>query len=289
MSMNVTRRTALGLAGPRPVHDVRATGEIGRVRLAWEGEAYRPLVDHYAIYGARTRGFAIGPATLIGKTVYASFAHDRMGGARQDWYYRIVVVDAAGRRSRPSPEIAGHSTESVTVSGRPLATVGTFDHKSLELALAPAGYAQYTARFPGGVDFTFGTSEASRDWAYIQPGPADTWAGNKPSRAAFRFALDAVPETDVWLAIWLIDTHASNPGAASLAINGTPVREVKLENGGTRGSLEGDATLPGTPLKPSYVELALPKAALKTGENVLTIDKKTGSWHAYDALGVFAR
>jgi hypothetical protein len=64
---------------------------------------------------------------------------------------------------------------------------------------------------------------------------------------------------------------------------------VKLENGGTRGSLEGDATLPMSPLKPSYVELALPSAALKAGENVLTIDKQIGSWHVYDALGIFGK
>lgn len=64
---------------------------------------------------------------------------------------------------------------------------------------------------------------------------------------------------------------------------------MELENGATRGSLEGDATVPGSALVPSYVELRLPASALKTGENVLTIDKRTGSWHAYDALGVFAR
>ncbi|GGV07439.1 hypothetical protein GCM10010182_28120 [Actinomadura cremea] len=98
-----------------------------------------------------------------------------------------------------------------------------------------------------------------------------------------------VPSGETWLAIWLVDTHASVPGTIELALNGTPVREVALENGGTRGSLEGDATVPGTPLKPSYVELPLPSAALRTGENVLTIGKRVGSWHVYDALGVFAR
>ncbi|GAA4105996.1 polysaccharide lyase family protein [Actinomadura miaoliensis] len=310
---NVARRTALGIGAaavpaalvftpsaaeasaasgprPKPVRRPRAAGEIGRIRLTWEGEAYKPLVDHYAVYGSRTKGFAIGPDTLLGKTVYTSFLHDRMGGRRQDWYYRVVVVDAAGNRSRPSGEIAAHSTESVTVSGTPLATVGTFDHKSLELALAPNGYAQYRTRFPGGVDFTHGRSDPKTDWSYIQPGPSDSWAGNpKSTRTTFRFALDAVPDGEVWLAIWLLDTHASIPGTINLGLNGTPVRDVKLENGGTRGSLEGDATLPGTPLKPSYVELELPRSALRTGENALTIDKQVGSWHVYDALGVFTR
>ncbi|MFG2002893.1 polysaccharide lyase family protein [Spirillospora sp. NPDC048911] len=305
----LARRTALGLAataaaaaplavlpaeasasaGPRPVRRLRAKSEIGRIRLSWEGEAYKPLVDHYAIYGSKTAGFKVGPDTLVAKTVYASFAHDRMGGGRQDWYYRIVVVDAAGNRSRPSAEVAGHSTESVAVSGKALATVGAFDHKSLELALSPNKSSQYRTKFPNGVDYTFGTSRPENDWSYIQPGPSDSWGGSKPSRATFRFALEAVPAGETWLSIWLLDTHASLAGTIALALNGTQISEVKLENGATRGSLEGDATVPGTTLKPSYVELALPASALKTGENVLTIDKTLGSWHVYDALGIFTR
>ena len=98
-----------------------------------------------------------------------------------------------------------------------------------------------------------------------------------------------MPPSPVWLAIWLIDTHATSPGVATLGLNGVPVTEVALERGATRGSLEGDTTLPGNPLRPSYVELPLPQAALVAGENVLTIDKVSGSWHAYDAVGVFAQ
>ncbi|MEW2357678.1 polysaccharide lyase family protein [Spirillospora sp. NPDC029432] len=291
--MTVTRRSALGLGAaarrPRPVHGLRAEPGIGRIRLSWKGEAYAPLVDHYAIYGSRSAGFGVGPDTLVGKTVYGYFAHDRMGGARQEWHYRIVTVDAAGNRSRPSAELSASSVESVTVAGSALATVGDFDHKTLELALAPKGYAQYRARFGDGPDYTYGKSTPGNDWAYIQPGPADSWAGNRPSRATFRFPLESVPSGETWLAVWLVDTHASLPGTVKLALNGTPVREVPLEFGGTRGSMEGDATLPNTPLKPSYVELPLPAAALKAGENVLTIDKQVGSWHVYDALGIFAR
>ncbi|MEU5884263.1 hypothetical protein [Spirillospora sp. NPDC047279] len=306
----VARRTALGLAAaapaavvlaspagaahaataagpaPRPVHRLRARSEIGRIRLSWEHDPGKPFVDHYAVYGAKTPGFAIGPDTLIAKTIYASFSHDRMGGRRQDWHYRVVTVDAAGNRSRPTAQISAHSTESVAVSGTPLATVGTFDHKSLEFALAPNRSAQYRTRFPNGVDYTHGTGRPETDWSYIQPGPSDAWGGNKVTRATFRFAVDQVP-AEPWLSIWLLDTHASLAGTIVLGLNGTAFTEVKLEGGAMRGSLEGDATVPGTTLKPSYVELALP--ALTTGENVLTIDKKLGSWHVYDALGIFTR
>jgi hypothetical protein len=274
---------------PAAVRRLRTTGELGRIQLSWEGEAYHPLVDHYAIYAAESPDVPIGPSTLLGKTVYSSFTHGRLGGAARTFHYRVVVVDAAGERSRPSAPVKGTSAESVTITGRPIATVGAFDQKSLELALAPAGYAQYPTKFGSDVDFTHGVDAAGADWSYIHPGPSDAWAGRKAHRFTFRFGLTAVPAGEVWLAIWLLDTHATTPGAVILALNGAPVREVTLEKGATRGSLEGDATVPGSPLRPSYVELALPKAALVAGENVLTIDKPAGSWHVYDALGVFAR
>lgn len=259
------------------VRRLRATGELGRIRLSWQGEPYRPLVDHYAVYATPPGG----AESLIGKTVYANFAHSGLGGSARTFRYRVVTVDAAGDRSRPSSPVVGSSVESVTVAGRPIATVGTFDHKSLELALAPGGYAQYPTRYPNGVDFP------ATDWPYLHPGPADAWAGRKAHRFTLRFSLGATPAADPWLAVWLIDSHATNPGAVVVGLNGTPVREVPLERGGTRGSLDGDATLPGTLLKPSYVELPLPRAALVPGENVLTIDKNAGSWHAYDAVGLF--
>ena len=272
---------------PRPVRNLTAVGELGRIILTWESEPYEPFVDHYAIYAFRTPGTAPSEETLLAKTIYPRFVHSRLGGHAQTWYYRVVVVEASGLRSRPSPEVSGTSVESVAVSGEPLATVGTFDHKSLELALAPNGYAQYPTRFPTGPDFTYGVSDPGYDWAYIHPGPADAWAGRQAWRATFRFGLDAIPDTDPWLSIWLIDTHATIPGTAILGLGGSEWTKVTFEGGATRGSLEGDATLPGSPLKPSYVELALPRDRLTVGENVLTIDKVDGSWHAYDALGIF--
>lgn len=268
---------------PAAVRRLRTTGELGRILLSWEGEAYHPLVDHYAIYASEPGG----AESLLAKTVYANFVHSKLGGPARTFSYRVVTVDAAGDRSRPSRTVVGTSAQSVTVSGRPIATVGTFDQKSLEFALAPNLSAQFTARFGTGVDYTYGVDAPGVDWSYIHPGPSDAWAGRKAHRFTFRFTVDAVPAGEVWLAIWLIDTHATIPGTVVLGLNGTTVREVALEKGATRGSLEGDATRPGSPLKPSYVELPLPKAALVAGENVLTIDKTSGSWHVYDAVGVY--
>lgn len=287
----LTRRAAVGLGGrPDPARRLAAVGSIGRIDLTFEHpRPYHPQLDHYAIYASRMPGVPIGADTLLTKTVYTRFRYDKLGGEAQTWYFRVVVVAASGQRSAPSAEVAGTSAESVVVAGTPVATVGSFDHKSLEFALAPNQSAQYLARFPSGVDFTVGADDPAADWSYIHPGPADSWAGRRNHRATLRFALDADPTGEVWLALWLLDTHATLAGRANLALNGAPVREIVFEGGATRGSLEGDATAPGSPLRPSYVELALPSAALVRGENVLTLDKFDGSWHVYDGVGVFAR
>lgn len=83
-------------------------------------------------------------------------------------------------------------------------------------------------------------------------------------------------------------THASTPGRLVVACNGRAVTEVALEKGATKGSTQGDATVPGTPLRPSNVEVPVPRDVLVAGQNVLTLAKPEGSWHAYDAVGVFS-
>jgi hypothetical protein len=270
----------------QPVRGLTARPGIGRIDLTWQARSYTPLVDHFAVYAASDPAFRT--ETLIGKTIYTTLRHDGLGPAGQTRYYRIVTVDAAGERSRPSAVLRATSVESVTVSGRPVAVIGAFDRKSLELALAPGGYNQFLTRFPGGVDYTHGVSSAAADWPYLHPGPADRWAGSTAHTFRFRFALDAMPAGNLALAVWLIDAHASTPGRLVVACNGNAVAEVALEKGATRGSTVGDATVPGSPLRPSIVELPLSRGVLVTGQNVLTLAKPEGSWHAYDAVGVFA-
>jgi hypothetical protein len=74
-----------------------------------------------------------------------------------------------------------------------------------------------------------------------------------------------------------------------VACNDRPVAEVALEKGATKGSTQGDATVPGTPPRPSIVEVPVSRGVLVAGRNVLTLAKPEGSWHAYDAVGVFGR
>lgn len=271
------------------VVDLSAKGDIGRIEVSWTARRqYQPLVDHFAVYAAKHRDFRPSADTLIGKTIDTHFRHDGLGPAGQTWYYRVVTVAASGQTSAPAGPLRATSAESVTASGTPVAVIGDFDRRSLELALAPNGYGDYLDRFPDGADYTHGVSTPGTDWPYLHPGPSDRWAGSRAHTFRLRFTLPEKPATDLALAIWLIDTHASIPGVLEISCNDTAVAEVELEKGATKGSLQGDATLPGNPLVPSIVELPLPAAAVKAGENVLILHKGEGSWHAYDALGVFA-
>ncbi|MFC4563377.1 polysaccharide lyase family protein [Nocardiopsis mangrovi] len=273
---------------PRPVTGVAAGGRIGAIDLTWTHAAWEPLVDHYAVHASTTRDVATTHDTLIGTTVYSRLTHDTLGPEAQTRYYRIVTVDASGRRSAPSAVAGGTSTESLVVGGTPVATVGEFDSKSLELALAPSGgQSGFRTAFPDGVDFTYGSSDPAADWCYLHPGPADGWGGRREHTFRLRFDLEEAPGADLGLAIWLIDAHASLPGTAVLAVNGAPAGEVAFERGATRGSLEGDATVPGSALRPSFVEPVLDAALFRSGQNTLDITKSDGSWHAYDAVGVF--
>jgi hypothetical protein len=269
---------------PPAVTELTGSGQIGTATLDWKPVSWATVVDHYAVYV-----LTAGSWELIGKTVYPHFVHRGLGFTGVTRSYRVVTVDAAGNRSRPSASAEATNQTSVTVSGIPVARVGEFDGKGSELALSPNKYASYPTRFPADVDFTFGTSTPSADWSYLLPGPADKWAGSKNHRATFRFDLAAVPTQDLDLALWLIDSHASLAGTAVLTVNGTQVDRLTFANGATKGSTIADSTYPGSPLKPSYLERPLPKALFRSGQNVIELFKDNGSWIAYDALGVFAR
>ncbi|MEV0081423.1 polysaccharide lyase family protein [Saccharopolyspora sp. NPDC050642] len=279
----------MGAPFPPAVTGLRGRGELARIVVDWTPVPWHTVVDHYAVHGAPGSGVRISSETLLAKTVYPHFEHKGLGGAAQRWTYQVVTVGASGARSRPSAPIPVTSRESVSASGIPLAVVGDFDGKGLEFALSPDGYSRYPATFPNGVDFRLGTGDPRKAWSYLQPGPADSWAGRRDHRFRLRFDLAAAPTTGVDLALWLIDSHATIPGSAVLGINGTTVDRLAFAGGATKGSTLGDSTAAGSPLKPSYLERPLPAELFRAGENVLELHKDEGSWIAYDAIGVFAR
>lgn len=268
---------------PPTITGLRGSGQLSTVTLDWTPVPWATVVDHYAVYVVSGSTW-----TLVGKTVYPRFVHRKLGFTAVTRSYRVVTVDAAGNSSAPSRSVAVANKTSVTVSGRPVARVGYYDGKG-EFALTPNRSADYLATFPNGVDYTYGVSLRDRDWCYLQPGPSDKWAGSKNHRVRFRFNLAARPATDLDLALWLIDSHASLAGSALLSVNGTQVERLTFANGATKGSTLNDSTLPGSPLKPSYIERPLPRRLFKVGQNFVDLYKDAGSWIAFDAFGIYAR
>ena len=276
---------------PQTVTGVTVAGAIARVELTWAPLPWEPLIDHYRVYALPASGASGAPEAkhLIGKTVYPRFVHHGLDPAGEAFRYVVVAVSDAGRRGRPSSAIVGESQASVTATGRELARIGDFDGTSLELRFSPARYAQIPKAHPTAViDYVQGVDTPAAAWPYLLPGPGDAWAGRKSYRARWTVTLDAAPQRDVDLALWLVDTTRLG-GRLAVAVNGRDVRTVDLPQGATRGSREGDATLPGSTLVRSYHEFALPAGALSAGENVLEFTLAEGGWVAWDALGLYER
>src|SRR5262245_59183177 len=67
--------------------------------------------------------------------------------------------------------------------------IGQSDGANLEFALAPKGHKEF--RDDG--FFVVGQSDASRDWPYVHPGPADGWGGGREHSFAIVFGLKNKP------------------------------------------------------------------------------------------------
>lgn len=139
------------------VTGLRAEGRLGRIVLDWTPLPWDTVVDHYAVYGAPDAS-DVEPSreTLLAKTVYPHYLHSGLGGNARRWAYRVVTVDAAGARSKPSAPLATSSQASVTATSSPLAVVGSYDGRGLEFALSPNGDNRFPATFADGVDYRVG-------------------------------------------------------------------------------------------------------------------------------------
>jgi Polysaccharide lyase family 4, domain III/Carbohydrate binding domain len=173
----------------------------------------------------------------------------------------------------------------VDVPAGPVATIGKVDWSDTEFALAPGGYAQYSAQFPNDVRFTVGTDDPATAWSYIHPGPDDGWAGSQAHTFTVTLPLPSVPNSDLQLVVFLLDTHNTDPGTVAVALNGGAAATVSLPVGGGTGYSAGDAFTSGD--QPSQFSVPLPATQLVAGNNTITITKTTGSWMVYDAVGVY--
>lgn len=278
---------------PQTVTGLETESTLARIVLTWQPLGWDPLIDHYRVYAVRSTESTRGPhpreTDLLGKTVYPRFVHEGLDPTGEEWTYTIVAVSDAGDRSNPSRAFTSSSQVSVTATGHEVAAIGRFDGKSLEFQFAPNQYSQIPVEYPEAlIEYTQKQDDPADAWPYLLPGPGDAWAGRRAYRALWNVTLDQAPATDYDLAVWLIDTTRLG-GRLEVRVNDSPVTDIALPEGATRGSREGDATVPGSTLLRSYHEFAVPASALQAGTNTLAFHLAEGGWVAWDAVGLFAR
>lgn len=265
-------------------------GDLRRNHLAWTAPS------DAARFVVHARPLAIGTESLLlpaGSRVLAEVdepAYDHLGLSPhgEAWEYVVQAVDDGGAVCAQSDPTKVTSLTSVTVGGRSVASVGSFDGAGDELALARAGYVRYQSTFPADVDFRYGVDDGATQWSWVQPGPDDAWAGRRSHRFRMRFELDERPARDLDLAVWLIDRHPTRAGAAGVLLNGRRCGTLVFAE---RPDSNGDhlSEVPGHGAGPAYLERPLAADHFRSGENVVEIVKDQGSWIAYDALGIFSR
>ncbi|MGD8499949.1 MAG: polysaccharide lyase family protein [Phycisphaerales bacterium] len=166
--------------------------------------------------------------------------------------------------------------------GRLLWQIGKADNDTAEFALGRDRSSQYSVTFPRDALFVAGQSDPKQDWPYIQPGPADAWAGSKSHTFTVLFALEATSATGrSELVLDFVDTHSSKPPKMQVKIN-----EVSFVRELPRGA--GDASAHGQPDKGREHRLIIDFSAeaLKVGTNEITITSLAGSWVLYDQVAL---
>lgn len=158
--------------------------------------------------------------------------------------------------------------------------IGQEDGQYKEFALADQGIEKY-ANDPV---FVVGSSEASKDWPFIQPGPQDGWGGNKVHTFSIVFGLAEAPKAgDCVLHVALVDTQPQTPPMLNILINGKEF-DQQMPRGHGGNSFRGHAEK-GAPFK---FDIHFSPDLLRSGPNLIDIVGTNGSWILYDAVAMSA-
>lgn len=183
------------------------------------------------------------------------------------WLAAVAASPAAGSAAGSAPQLV------------PLWSIGQVDRDNREFALAPHDYHAF--RRDG--FFIVGRSDPSRDWPFVQPGPADGWAGNRSHTFRIVFGLKAAPTAPGRLVLDLVDTHGTLPPRLRVAIN-DHVTEHDLPPGGGDASIYGDVAAG----RPHRLVVPVPPTAWRAGMNTIALTTLTGSWVLFDAVALEA-
>ncbi|HCO94330.1 MAG TPA: hypothetical protein DIU00_10315 [Phycisphaerales bacterium] len=160
--------------------------------------------------------------------------------------------------------------------------IGKADNDTSEFALGPDRSNQYSTSFPNDALFVAGQSDPKQDWPYIQPGPADIWAGGKSHSFTILFGLKKTStEGKGQIVLDFVDTHSAVPPKMEIKINDISfIRELP------KGA--GDASAHGRPDKGRECRLGIdfPAGVMKVGTNNVIITSLEGSWVLYDYVAL---
>ncbi|MFF3285687.1 DUF2961 domain-containing protein [Streptomyces sp. NPDC003023] len=96
-------------AGPSAQHGAALVGGDDHAHhLSWREPADDTGVREYRVYGSTSRPVPVAAENLLGTTRVPAFTHGPLP-AGQDWNYRVVAVDMAGRTSGTAPEATGRT------------------------------------------------------------------------------------------------------------------------------------------------------------------------------------
>jgi alpha-mannosidase len=160
--------------------------------------------------------------------------------------------------------------------------IGKADNNTAEFALGPNNSNQYSVTFPRDVLFVAGQSDPKQDWPYIQPGPADVWAGSKSHTFTILFGVKAAPTTgQCELLIDFVDTHSARPPRMQIKINDTSFTR-ELPKGAGDPSAFGEVEKG----REHVLKIEFPAEVIEAGTNTITITSLTGSWILYDYVAL---
>ena len=117
----------------------------------------------------------------------------------------------------------GWCTPSRSANQSTVFQIGVPDGDYGEFAIA-RNWSDYAKEFPRDVNFVVGRSEPKKkkDWPYIQPGPADSWAGNRTHPFKIRFQMPEPVPGYYRLDVDFVSTHPSEVPSLIIEINGEP-------------------------------------------------------------------
>lgn len=165
--------------------------------------------------------------------------------------------------------------------------LGEPDNNAKEFALGPDQYKKFLEKDFGYEDryFLIGRSDIAKDFAYIMPGPDDSWGGTwgtsgwRTHEANILFGLDNVPLNKKWkLVVDVLDNQKA--GALVKVTVNNKSKKFKLGAGGSDSSAVGKIEK----AKASLLEMELNSGDFKTGGNIVTITILEGSWIIFDQV-----